>query len=296
MKQLIQARWWQVMAMIIGLLFLAFYEAAQQYYYVVTFNLRGDDPIFFQEVLFSQLIKWLVWIVVSIPFMMYVYHRPLAHDKLTISQGSKYFVAILSMLFINILLLSILHIFSNGLKLDVGIMAELMVFYTFQKGPIYILAYIGIIILVHLFRNRQTLKLTIIELSCLRETNRDLYEKLRIKSSSDTSLTMNVKIGNKWKHILLEEINYIEADDYCVKLYIDDSVYTHRISMKNLEKRLPESQFLRIHRKYIVNRTSIAEFQFGPSPHITLKSGRIISIAQSRLKSVRQLLSFQTQW
>lgn len=287
---------WRVQFLVIalGFLFLLFYEAAQQYYYITTFDLAKGQPIFFHEVLFGQLKKWLVWIILAIPFILYVRNFPLPNNQPSFSQFGRYFAAILIMLFINIAVLSVVHIFTNELNFNSTTMGELMTFYTFQKGPIYILAYIGVIGLVHLFLNHNELELKVRELSELKKSNHSLYEELVAKSVSESSFTINVKIGNKMKPILLDEINWIEADDYCVKLHLKDTSYTQRSSMKSLEKLLPENQFLRVHRKSIVNINSIDEFQFKGSPYIRLKNGRTLDIAQSRLKEVRQILTLNS--
>ncbi len=287
---------WKVQLMVIslGFLFLLFYEAAQQDYFITTFDLANGRPVLFQEVLIGQFKKWLVWILLSIPFILYIRNYPLSDNRLTFSHCGRYFLVIIIMLLVNIVLISGLHIYSNNLNFNTATMTELMTFYSFQKGPIYILAYIGLIIMVHLFLNQSELKITIEQLSGLKETNLKLYEELRLKTMSDASFTINVKVGNKWKPILLEEIYWIEADDYCVKLHLKETTYTQRSSMKSLEKQLPDTQFLRVHRKSIVNIGSIEEFQLAGSPHVRLKNGEVINISQSRLKTVRKALASQT--
>lgn len=281
----------QGLAVILGFIFLLFYETAQQYYYVTTFNLSNGREVIFEELLISQLSKWLIWVFLAIPFIRYIRFHPIGNEGLKLSDAIRYFGAMLFALIINMLAISVFHSFANGVNITIPVFLELIVFYTFQKGPIYMLAYIGVIIWVHLFLNRAELKLTIKELSTLKDSNRTLYEELRHKSSVRKSFTINVKVGNKWKLVLLEEIQWIEADDYCVRLHLSDTTYTQRTSMKSLNDQLPKDQFIRIHRKSIVNISSIGEVQFSDNPKIKLKSGQSLSIAQSRLKDVKQALS-----
>ncbi|MEL7003895.1 MAG: LytTR family transcriptional regulator DNA-binding domain-containing protein [Bacteroidota bacterium] len=281
------------LVIILGFVLILFYETAQQYYYVTTFDLANGREVIFEELLASQFIKWLAWIFLSIPFIRYIQKFPIGEEGLKFSDTARYFCAILVMLVFNILVISIMHVFANGIDIRIPIFIELTIFYTFQKGPIYMLAYIGVIIWVHLFLNQEELKLTVKELYTLKDSNRLLYEELRKRANTSEPFTINVKIGNKWKVVLLEEINWIEADDYCVKLHLTETTYTQRTSMKSLEDQLPRDQFIRIHRKSIININNIEEVQFSHDPRIKLKSGESLSIAQSRIRDVKQALSMK---
>ncbi|MDO6390845.1 response regulator [Pontibacter sp. BT731] len=66
-----------------------------------------------------------------------------------------------------------------------------------------------------------------------------------------------VKVRNRLEKVMLEDIIWAEAQDiYC---NIKTRTHLHLVSqsLKNLEQRLPASQFMRVHRSYIVQLTAI---------------------------------------
>ncbi|PKV67330.1 LytR/AlgR family response regulator transcription factor [Pontibacter ramchanderi] len=66
-----------------------------------------------------------------------------------------------------------------------------------------------------------------------------------------------VKVRNRLEKVMLEDIVWAEAQDiYC---NIKTRTHLHLVSqsLKNLEQRLPASQFMRVHRSYIVQLTAI---------------------------------------
>ncbi len=63
-------------------------------------------------------------------------------------------------------------------------------------------------------------------------------------------------IGRKSVTIPSEMIRWIEADDHYLKLYTDDSQLVKRSTLEKMADEL-EPDFIRIHRKYLVNRHHI---------------------------------------
>lgn len=64
--------------------------------------------------------------------------------------------------------------------------------------------------------------------------------------------TLFVKDGNKLVQIHLKQLQYIKAESNYVMLHLDGKKIMSLITMKELEEKLP-SNFIRIHRSYIVN-------------------------------------------
>lgn len=62
-----------------------------------------------------------------------------------------------------------------------------------------------------------------------------------------------VKEGGKIHLIPFGNIRYIEAFDYYVKIHTEDSFILVRVPLKNLDRQLPASIFVRIHRSFILN-------------------------------------------
>ena len=81
----------------------------------------------------------------------------------------------------------------------------------------------------------------------------------RASEASESGAYIMVKSEYKLVQIPVASILYVEGLKDYVKIYLegqDKSVMT-LMSMKQIEKRLPESKFLRVHRSYIVNTTKI---------------------------------------
>jgi len=62
-----------------------------------------------------------------------------------------------------------------------------------------------------------------------------------------------VKEGGKIHLIPMKRITFIEAYDYYAKIHTTDTFILVRIPLKVMENQLPENQFIRIHRSYILN-------------------------------------------
>ena len=115
-----------------------------------------------------------------------------------------------------------------------------------------------------------------------------MYNELKSKSLDDSEKIISVKIGNRIKQVSISGIEWIESDNYCVKLHTREGCFTIRASMKYLEKYLPNDHFIRVHRNAIVNRTLIDELDISESPLVKLKNGEVIRVAMSRLGAVRK--------
>ncbi|WP_018476245.1 LytR/AlgR family response regulator transcription factor [Pontibacter roseus] len=69
--------------------------------------------------------------------------------------------------------------------------------------------------------------------------------------------TLFVKVRNRLEKVALEDIIWIEAQDIYCNIKTRTGLYLVSQSLKNLEQRLPPSQFMRVHRSYIVHLTAI---------------------------------------
>ncbi|CAM4262993.1 LytTR family DNA-binding domain-containing protein [Zobellia roscoffensis] len=82
--------------------------------------------------------------------------------------------------------------------------------------------------------------------------NEDNFEKA---SSGNDSIT--VKSGYDLHKLKYEDILYIESDSEYVNFYLGDKKLMSLQSLKKLLELLPENQFMRVHRSYIVNRRKV---------------------------------------
>lgn len=96
-----------------------------------------------------------------------------------------------------------------------------------------------------------------IELSCKKKS-----VKSNPKTESVTPHTsLFVKIGDKYKPILIENVSYFSADKKMVYCHVDKRKYPLRTSLKSIESKLNNS-FLRVHRSYIININQLEMVNF----------------------------------
>ena len=78
--------------------------------------------------------------------------------------------------------------------------------------------------------------------------------------------------------IELADILYIEAMENYVKIYLKDGDYiVSRINMKRIISMLPEDEFVRIHRSYIIPKSDIRNFS---KKKVTLSSGTELPVGR----------------
>ncbi|WP_375558734.1 LytR/AlgR family response regulator transcription factor [Bernardetia sp. OM2101] len=70
-----------------------------------------------------------------------------------------------------------------------------------------------------------------------------------------------IKADNKIVRLRLSDVYFIEALSDYVIINTDTRKYIIHSTMKGLEKKLPESDFIRVHRSYIVNFTKITSIE-----------------------------------
>lgn len=78
-------------------------------------------------------------------------------------------------------------------------------------------------------------------------------EKVKITTGKDEAKYLSIRADYKLHKINFEDILLIEGLDDYIKIHLTDySIITARSSMKNILEKLPEKDFLRVHRSYIV--------------------------------------------
>lgn len=272
-----------ILVFVIAILF----EAFQQLFYIKRFNLGNN--VQFIEILKSQSYKWIVWVLLS--FFLIKFSRAKAYQEENKKANYiSYALVIFSLVFLSIIIISIIQLIINNDAFSFTLFfKEYVTFFTFQKAPIYTLGYIAIAIIMHFYFINEQLQVKVGELFELKQTNTELYEKLRENNDDKTSV-LNIKIGNKRKIIPIKNITWIEADDYCVKVHTNEFSYTMRSTLKALENKLG-SNFLRIHRKAIVNMEMAKELNLSNSPKLILLNNLEIPVSKSNLKVVKNFIA-----
>ncbi len=92
-----------------------------------------------------------------------------------------------------------------------------------------------------------------------------------------------VREGGKIHLLPLDKLFYIEAYDYYVKIQLETSFILARIPMKNMLLQLPENQFMRIHRSFILNLFKLDKVEKTESGdyQVILTDGRQLKVSNT---------------
>jgi DNA-binding LytR/AlgR family response regulator len=81
-----------------------------------------------------------------------------------------------------------------------------------------------------------------------------------------------VKIEGKYQSIAFDDIDYIEACKNYVRIVTVEQKFFPHTTMKQMEEKLPQNLFCRIHKSYIIALNKITAFDH---EHVYLKSIRL---------------------
>ncbi|MCB0629491.1 MAG: LytTR family DNA-binding domain-containing protein [Saprospiraceae bacterium] len=261
------------------------FETFQQLYYVRRFQL-GDDVTFW-KLLESQSYKWLIWLLLSGGLVWYAKRQK---GDLTLLDLITHGLVIIGLVVLNIFIISTLQLAMNGDSFTWdNLLREYLPFFTFQKAPVYLLGYVAMAVILHLYFTKEQLEVEVQQLAEVEKHQAEQYRRLKDKVDNKTPV-LNIKIGNKRRIIPVADINWIEADDYCVRVHtINQDSYTMRSSLKALEDGL-KGDFVRVHRKAIVNMARVEALLTAPDYRLLLKDKTVVPVAKSKLKRVRTRL------
>ena len=103
---------------------------------------------------------------------------------------------------------------------------------------------------------------------------------------------LTVRVGERMLYLRMQDIDWIEASDDVARLHVGKQVFDHRITLTQLEQRLPAHTFVRVHRSAIVNVERIREFLpwFQGDWIIVLADGTRVQTGKSYRARVRELI------
>ena len=255
---------------------LIVFETFQQYYYLLQFDIVPKDQFTLLDIMISQTYRWLVWLVLSMAYFGTIIYKGRSEQLFNITSIGSTVLHLILLIGINVIIVSLLQLALNNLPLTFSNFWDNCVFFFFQKSPIYTLGHGALLGLLHFVNTNQNLAIEVLDLK---------QEKV---SSTESPQALSIKIGLRNKIIPLDDIVWIEAYDYCVKIHtVQQHAYAMRNSLKALEKKLLDQQFLRVHRKAIVNMNKVSEVTYNSSSFLTLNDETRIDIAQSRVKSIK---------
>lgn len=103
-----------------------------------------------------------------------------------------------------------------------------------------------------------------------------------------------VRKGSALSLIPVDQVRYIEAQDDYIMIYHSEGKALKQETMKYCEDNLPQKDFLRIHRSYIVNVSEIKRIEpYGKDNHIAiLNSGDKLPVSRSGYQQLKEELGF----
>ena len=101
-----------------------------------------------------------------------------------------------------------------------------------------------------------------------------------------------VKVGGRVIFVNPAEVDWIEADNYYVKLHVGGRAHLLRLSMKELEERLDPKTFWRTHRSAIINLDRVKELHQHPGREyvVVLRDGTELKLSRARRERLQELL------
>ena len=101
-----------------------------------------------------------------------------------------------------------------------------------------------------------------------------------------------VKTGSKVKIIPVHEIQYMEADDDFVKIYTPEGSFLKNKTMAFYEESLDATQFVRVHRSYILHISQITKIEpYQKESHIAiLRDGKQIPVSKTGYVKLKAIL------
>lgn len=131
--------------------------------------------------------------------------------------------------------------------------------------------------------------MTALENRAVGDLNRSILALLdKLKEGIRYARRLLVKAHGRIHLLSVNDIEWIEADDYYASVHLGQDSFLIRESLSHLQQRLDPRQFLRIHRSSIINVRCIKELQswFHGEYLVIMKNGTKLHISRSYQKDV----------
>ena len=101
-----------------------------------------------------------------------------------------------------------------------------------------------------------------------------------------------VKSGGRVTLVKSSDVDWIEADNYYIKLHVGGKNHLLRLSMKELEEKLDPKSFWRIHRSAIINLERVKELRQTPNGEyvVVLNDGTELKLSRGGRERLQELL------
>lgn len=90
-----------------------------------------------------------------------------------------------------------------------------------------------------------------------------LHQLSKENTNKENDDYLLIKVEYKNVKIQLSDITYIEGLKDYVKIYTKTTMFMTRMNLKAISSKLPDDQFIRVHRSYVVSQAKITSFQKG---------------------------------
>ncbi|HEX5436367.1 MAG TPA: LytTR family DNA-binding domain-containing protein [Gemmatimonadaceae bacterium] len=114
----------------------------------------------------------------------------------------------------------------------------------------------------------------------------------RLATRQQQGERLAVKTGGRILFLRVQDIDWIESTDNHVRIHMGQQVHRVRDTLSRLERRLPQTKFLRIHRSIVVNASRIKELQpwFQGDYAVILLDGTQLTSGRSYRRNIQRLL------
>jgi len=102
------------------------------------------------------------------------------------------------------------------------------------------------------------------------------YKNLEVSNASKDFIM--IKTDYRIHKLMLADIEYIEGLNEYIKIFTKDKMYITLMAMKSLLAKLPPSQFVRIHKSYIVSKQSARSYSHQA---VKLNNGKELPIGRA---------------
>ncbi len=122
--------------------------------------------------------------------------------------------------------------------------------------------------------------------------SRDAPPEARTSQPAPYLSRLLIKSGGRISFLKVDEIDWIGAEDYYVKLHVGRKGHMLRETMNELEAKLDPARFVRIHRSSIVNLDRIRELHqlFNGEYVVVLHDGTELKLSRSRREQLQAFL------
>jgi two-component system LytT family response regulator len=117
--------------------------------------------------------------------------------------------------------------------------------------------------------------------------------KTHLEEKEENLERVVVKNGAKISIIPIDKLNYLEAQDDYVMLYTDEGKFLKQKTMKYFEDHLNATDFIRIHRSYIIRLTKIKQLELfeKESYRAILTDGKSLPVSKSGYAKLKEFFN-----